>query len=711
MPGAPLSPAVGLANSRWVTAAIAIVGLAFVVGPSIIHGRIPGDLGDARFITYILEHSFRRMTGQDASFWNAGFFYPFPLTIAFGDNFLGNSFLYAIFRWVGVAREDAFRLWYLTGFVINFAAAAYTLVRLGYTRFAAALGAFVFSFGLPVTAQEGHAQLIYRFGVPLAILALENFRSQPQLRQIALIVFWTTWQFYCSIYIGYFLTLLLGAVILGHAIWRAGAPLRGSPSLTPGIRKTWTEAPARAQLAFVFTLMVLAALMMLIWLPYVKASQMYGFQRQWSEIADMLPRPASYLLASNSRLWPSSGPWFSRLPMRHEHAMFIGAMPLLTIAIAVILRLANLTKLDELFAPISVAILLLFVLTLWIAGNSTYRVLTWLPGANAIRAVTRIITVLLFPCGILFASSLDAIARARIPIWTRTAAVAVLSIVTVFESSYVLHYYQTKHDWREREANLAAELPNDIPDAPILLLAPQLGDAAPWSRELDAMLFAQDRGWRTLNGYSGNSPPRPELAGGCQDAGVSLVSGLKFLEPTAAQDYSALARDVLLIGYPPCDRALAHPPQVTMFAGPLSRQLMGSIGLRIERLWLHDGRLVVTAEITNHASATLPAYSTTRMPIRLSPRFLESHAVIADLAQLAGWDARQPVGFDVPPGSSRSMVFFMPAPPTPGTYRVSISMVQDGVAWFHNHGMHIPISAQTVRVDADHTVHLSSDAS
>ena len=91
---------------------------------------------------------------RDASFWNADFFYPFPLTIAFSDNFLGNAFVYALFRAVGFAREDAFRLWYVAGFVVNFAAADYALVRFRYSRFAAALGAFLFTFGLPIMAQE-----------------------------------------------------------------------------------------------------------------------------------------------------------------------------------------------------------------------------------------------------------------------------------------------------------------------------------------------------------------------------------------------------------------------------------------------------------------------------------------------------------------------------------------------------------------------------
>src|SRR5262249_51208263 len=152
-----------LARSRSVAVLFGIAGLALVVGPTVIPDSIPGDLGDARLNSYILEHFFRWMTGHDASLWSADFFYPHSLTIAFSDNFLGNAFVYALLRALGFAREDAFRLWYVIGFVVNFSAADYVLVRLGYSRLASAFGAFLFTFGLPVMAQESHAQLVYRF--------------------------------------------------------------------------------------------------------------------------------------------------------------------------------------------------------------------------------------------------------------------------------------------------------------------------------------------------------------------------------------------------------------------------------------------------------------------------------------------------------------------------------------------------------------------
>jgi hypothetical protein len=697
-----------LTRSWAVAILFGMAGLALIAGPSVVDGQIPGDLGDARFNSYVLEHFFRWISRQDASFWSAGFFYPFPLTIAFSDNFLGNAFVYAFFRAVGLAREDAFRLWYVAGFVVNFAAADYALVRFRYSRFAAALGAFLFTFGLPIMTQEGHAQLLYRFGVPLAVLALEGFRSRRQLRQLSLAAFWTTWQFYCSIYTGYFLTLLLLSLSLSHVLVHRGGPITGFRSSALALYQLWTDRSARAKLAFLLAMTVIAAMMAALCAPYLAVSRLYNFRRQWFEIASMLPRPVSYLLANDSLLWSSTGSLFDALPMRHEHAMFIGGVPFLAVAIAVTLWLANRVSWDPLFAPVALATLLIVILTLWVDGHSAYRTLASLPGVNAIRGVTRIITVLLFPSGVLLASSLDAIAAARLLGWARLSMVALIGALLLVETSNITHYKSTKDDWQTRMAAVAAESPPTIPKAPILLLAPRPDEPEHWRRELDAMLFAQDRGWRTLNGYSGNTPPGHELTGGCEDAARLLATSLTFLGRDTEQNYDDLVRHVVMVGYPPCeDMTLLRHPRLTMFAGQLPAELMANVALRIKRLDVQDDQVLIAASIANDSSITLPAYSTTAMPIRLSARFIDPHATPTDLNYGAGWDSRQAIGFDVPPGASLPVVIRIAPPAKPGTYRVAVSMVQDAVAWFHDHGLHVPISMQTIEVDQDHTVHVS----
>lgn len=667
---------------------LALIGLCFIVAPCVTGGRIPGDIGDARFNSYLLEHFYRWLLGHDHGFWTADFFYPFPLTVAFSDNYLGNGIIYALFRALGLGRIDAFRLWFVAGYIVNFAAADYALTRLGFSRIAAAVGAFLFTFGLPMNSQEYHAQLVYRFGVPLTVLYLEEFRRRGELQMLAWATFWVTWQFYCSIYIGYFLCLLLAALLAGHLL--CGERFR--------LTQRWQEASWPQRKRFIVIMAILAMLLVILYAPYVEASHLYGLRRPWSETSEMLPRPASFLLTHFSRLWPASWWLFDSLPMQQEQAMFIGAAPFLIVGIAAALRASGRAALDQLVAPAALSILAIVLLTLCVHGVSLYRSIAWLPGANAIRAVARIIVVLLFPCALLVAASLDAIRSALLPAWLRHATRAILIVLLVLEASYVSHYTSTAREWRARMTAITAQLPSVLPQNPILLIGPGPDPAKSWRHEMDAMMFAQDRGWRTLNGYSGNQPPRHALTGTCGDAPLFLATGLRFIG--RSQMYDNIIRQVVLLGYPACEATLLHEPHVTSLAGPVPRSLAANIRLHIESLVVRNGHIVITATITNGSAAVLPAASTTNMPIRLSARFVNEHDTQADLRAEPGWDSRQDLASDVRPGATQSVEMSLQPPSTPGTYRVALSMVQEGVAWFHNGGMPIPVSTETIAVDA-----------
>lgn len=691
----------------WLPAILlGMAGLAFVVGPMVVDGRIPGDLRDARLISYFLEHFYRWINRQDTGFWHSDFFYPFPLTTAFSDNFLGNGFVYAVPRALGLDREDAFRIWIVIGLTINYPVANYALVRLGYSGLGAAVGAFLFAFGLPVTAQLGHAQLLWRFGVPLAVLAFEKFRLHGQLRQLALIAFWTTWQFYCSIYIGYFLALLLLAFVIGHALCHAGGPTAAIRSVPRQAVRLFAGSSAWAKGAFALTVSALAALMIMLAVPYREVSRLYGFHRNWGEIEPMLPRPVSYLLTTNSRLWPFVTLPNEALPMWHEHAMFIGIAPFLAIAVALALRLAGRGHSDRLFVPTSLVVAFLVLLTLWVDGASAYRIAAWLPGADAVRAVTRIIVVLLFPCGMLLASSLDTITTARCPGWARTTTVALISVLVVVESSCIQPLTTTRTDWLDRMAMVSAELPRTMPSAPLLLLSPSQNPSEGSYRDIDAMLFAQDHGWATLNGYSGNDPPTGRPTGQCRDIPPLLGIGLKFRSRATRPDYVTLVHRIVTLGYPTCNEAML----LDALVGPAPEEMMSHIRLHIERLAWQAGHIAITASITNESSMTVPAYSTSNMQLRLSARYVDVRAQPSDLRSSGDWVSRQDIVADIPAGQSQRIEISMAPPAVPGTYRVALSMVQEMFAWFHNHGMPIPISEQTVVVD-DHSVRVSNDGS
>ena len=98
-------------------------------------------------------------------------------------------------------------------------------------------------------------------------------------------------------------------------------------------------------------------------------------------------------------------------------------------------------------------------------------------------------------------------------------------------------------------SEVAALLPAKLPEAPILLLGIRNGSTDD-EAQLDAMMFAQDRGWSTLNGYSGNQPPDYTLALNCQDGIDDLAHLLDF--QSRSPERMEMARRVVALGYSSC---------------------------------------------------------------------------------------------------------------------------------------------------------------
>ena len=151
---------------------------------------MPGDLGDARFNSVALEHGYQWLIGTVPELWSPGFFYPFERILAFSDNHFGSFWSYAAARSLGAPRELSFQIWFLVGYVLNYASGYWMLRRMSFDVLGASCGAFVFAFALPVLHQEGHAQLTYRFAIPLAILAWWRLVEQKSLIDIFTFLFW-----------------------------------------------------------------------------------------------------------------------------------------------------------------------------------------------------------------------------------------------------------------------------------------------------------------------------------------------------------------------------------------------------------------------------------------------------------------------------------------------------------------------------------------
>lgn len=659
------------------------VGIAFLVWPA-THGftAMPGDLGDARFNNIILEHLYRWCTGADKSLWTPEFFYPVRGTLTFSDNHFGTGWFYVLARLTGLSQYQAFDAWLLAGCISNFVCCHMVLRKLGHGALASAVGAFIFTFGLPATTQFGHAQLTFRFALPLALLAWHRFIDGGSLRQLGYAALYVCLTFYCVIYLGYFLVLVLAAWTLA-----AFGTARALGMAFPHRRVLQGYAGYDRWLTAGLLLLSLA-LMWVLLRPYLHFANVYHFQRGVEEIVSMLPRAGSYLLADSSWMWS----WLGRgleVPIRWEQQMFVGLLPLLLSAVA-LLRAAPSTHRLSVLAASTLALLVAF--TLCIDGHSIYLWFAQAPGANAIRAVSRIVLAMLLPLAVLCAGGIDALLYSRIGAnraW-QYGAVAVLAVLAVGET-LTIRFGSTPFTAHEaRLARALSHLPASLPANAVIFVP--LESAPNWKWDLDGMAAGQALGRPTLNGYSGNAPggyAGTWTGDPCGEAYTRIAAAVA-INPDEVHSADALARRVVIAGthcsVDELSKAASRPTAKDMAAARIDLGPMTATS---------DGQLAVDATIVNRGAVTLTTNAPRTEPVRFSWQWV---LLPGEPDKAGSWATRQEIAADIPAGSSGTTTLHIPPPPKPGRYQLALTLVQEHVAWFKDAGMPLAVHATDVEV-------------
>lgn len=632
---------------------------------------IPGDMVDARFNSVILEHLYLWVLGKTPSLWSPTFFFPFEGVLAFSDNHFGSGGAYVLFRLAGLPREAAYQAWFIAGTVLNFWVGYYVLRRLGFSMVAAGCGAFVFAFGLPALAKEAHAQLTWRFAVPLAYLSFYRALDERSVRQLALAAAWCAVQFLCSIYLGIFTAYLLFAMAVAFAF-------SDGRSLPAGWARELNASSAASRLVVLALFLGSGAAVLWLLLNYQSIASHYGLTRSHNEILTMLPTPGSYLIADGSALSGWVGSQMPKYPMRHELQLFVGLGPwvLALVGLGSIIRQGAGARVGR---TALIALLVIVALTLLIGNVTAYRALLHLPGLSSVRAVSRIVLVMLLPFGILVAVGVDRmapwIARGR---WRWIVLLLVIGSVTAESLSY-RPYATPAQNWRDRQVGLRSLMPADgFPPDTILFVTGQRGSGTLHDVEVDGIILAQDLGLATLNGYSGNIPPNYFKPDPCLDF-RNRLDGYFAFKPSPALSRDALASRVRVISPEACP---VTPGIVSQRA--VDAQLATHVSLSVRSGGIQNGRLHLQVSMTNKSGQEFTTWST-RGPIRLSWRYVPLGADGKDLAA-PDFEGRRELNFFLPDGQTIVQPLDLALPP-PGRYRVEVTLVQDGVAWFHDLGM------------------------
>ncbi len=663
---------------------LAIFALAFVLVPwESFNGfqRMPGDIGDARLNNYFLENVYQFFSGGSPSLWHPPFFSPFPWVLGFSDNLFGSAPVYILARGLGAPSDTAFQLWFLFGYAANFAAAYWALRRIGGSEISASVGALIFAFALPTMSHMGHAQLHYRFGIPLALVFFAEFLAHQRARALLAAFGWLVWQLYAGVYMGFFALLMMALMVPVHLLMAINAPASsGLRAQFSALAADWADKSRRQRIMLMAGFVALLAALTLLFWPYLQVTEIYSVSRNWAEIDTMLPRPQSYILSDGSALWGfRDSTLFADLPMRHEHQMFAGLVPLLLALAGLVVAIRR--GAAHVIWLLTGAMVLLIAITLQIGGNSLWYYLHNLPLASSIRAMTRFDQVILFPMAALAMVALDAL-RVRVG---RGPMLMVSTAVLVLGLSEMMQYHpstSTKAEWRDRlttaEAVFAQEAPGDLLSDTVLFMAQR--DGPFYADELDAMWIAAQHGVATMNGYSGNLPPGSKLTFGtdCSEIARRINGYLSlFHTGTSEQDYIDLVASVVPVGFPECDPEIFTGRRAaTQLTAAYTSEEVRALSYTIASLDAANGR--ATVALNNAGQQRFAAGASPEgLALRLSWRYLNASG-----APLSGWENRQDLPYDIPPKSTVEITLFLKIPK--GAAMLEVSMLQEGAFWFHD---------------------------
>lgn len=647
-----------VAASGWLVGLLFLVaGLTAYTLPAMDFFRaVPGDLGDARFNSVVLEHLYAWCVGKEPSLWSPRYFYPFENILGFSDNHFGSGAVYVVARLLGASREIGYDVWYLVGMVLNFLAMFIAMRMLKFGALASVVAAFVFTFSLPVLHMGNHGQLNYRFAIPLALAHFLRAVDQANGRDLVLAIIYVVVQFFCAIYTGFFLGLMFIALVAVMVLTAA---------LIPRLRLLALDFRAKSaayQSAWLLALALSVSALALMMAKYWLIQKAYDIQQPLEQFAIFMPTLKAYLMP-DSALFPGFG------------VLLLVAGGLLT------------AKSDRASAPLArvcfLTFLVLFVLTTSVYGPSLYMSLIGLPGFSAIRVVNRIILIMLLPLSVIAAVFVQRLEQRAAMTGTLASIALPVALLLVVLPEVIL--YQPLRtpiaEWQAREHSVLTRVPEDIAQDSVLMVNGREDEDRFLRIELDGMIAAQTLGIATLNGYSGSFPPGWSAARVCV-APVNRLLGYANFHGLPRSSIEGIAARVIEVQLGDCP----HEPRIG-FYGKVDPEIISHLSLKVLDAEVRETTVAGHLQVTNTSTQTLYTYTLSGQPVRLSWRLVSPSLAETSLSQPT-WDPNrlELTGWQLGASQSRILAFEVPLT-APLPVRLEFSMVQDLVYWFHNLGM------------------------
>jgi hypothetical protein len=468
--------------------------------------KIIGDLGDARFNNYILEHGHKFLHGEIRNFWNAPMMYPYKNVIAFSDNLLGTMPIYSVFRDLGCDRETAFQCWVLSLFTLNFIFCFITLKKWCGNSIIAATAAYIFAFGIYNTGHFQHIQVLPKFIAPLVVYWSWKFFTTKDIKYFLYSNLGLVFQFYCGIYLGFFLLYALLFLTIAYFIIYLDIKFFN-------LFLSW-------KFLLKFLLIILLSAVLLYWLmhPYyeiIKFTDILLFE----DIFSSIPKPVSYFFshtaASNWHIL--SGHSQFAFPLWWSHFHFVGALPFLGIILVFILFFINKVEIQQkkFLVFLLLVLFLNIIFCLNINGFTLYKYIYLIPGFSSMRSLDRIMNIQIIFFILIFTFAMNEALKINTKMKYLVYLLPLLVIIDNKINVTEIKRFDKAYDQsiiKEIESNISRQYNHKYKSIAYLPLITKPAEPEKHTKtiqlNISAILAAQSLNIPIVNGYSGHYPDK-----------------------------------------------------------------------------------------------------------------------------------------------------------------------------------------------------------
>ena len=442
---------------------------------------ISGDIGDARFNLYILEHQWLSFIGE-RNLFDSHFFYPATRVLFYSDTLFTVSPFYFLFRFLNFNLFQSFQLWIYTCLFLNFITFLWILNYWFKDKLLNILGALIFTFALPRLYQIGHAQLLCQFYVILSFHFLYKYLIKKNKNDLFLFSIFAVLQFYAVWYYAWFwfFTLFVLLFIYLFSKQRRGLLLKFLIDQKKDI---------------IVAILIGLILLLPLGIGYISVYKATG-SRSYSEARDLLPTFLSWFSYPPYHWINHIFPWMENIKADQKFSEKTLGLGLIFIFgfVPIVYRSWK----ENYLKPLIVFLLIVFLFTLKIENYSLWiRFYELVPLAKSIRAVARIgIYLIPFQLFILI-NYFDKSNSKKI-------SILFLSFV-LFEQICPIQTYFNSNELIENTNLLAKKLDSNCQS---FYLSDRKGENTFFVlTHLEAMFINLKTGVPTINGYSGNEPP------------------------------------------------------------------------------------------------------------------------------------------------------------------------------------------------------------